>query len=315
MAGFNPMGIPLGNIGAMTGADFSPYMEMVRTRMAQAQAERDRADEQRRFEAEQQMRAAQMGAERESQKAQLGLSQARLGLEKADLSERARQSDADRALQQERAQMAQEGDKAQLGLSQAQLALEREKMAQRGEESRAERAIEEARLAQAAEAEAQRMRMENERLGLAQREFEEDRAARKDVLTREQEARKAETTAKTQGQTFEQWVDNGMPGVEAWRERGAEWPVEYRADMEEIERTGDPALLLSQLAARIARMETQEVQVPRMADDVTPEMRMFIVQDAKRQHAIALEQLHNRRDFLERELAAMFRQYRTSTKG
>lgn len=92
MAGFAPMGIPLGNIGPTTGADFSPYFEMMRQRQLAEQAEADRVAQARRqaeaqrFEQEQALadRAFRGGLESR----QLGWQKSQFG---AEMTERERQ--------------------------------------------------------------------------------------------------------------------------------------------------------------------------------------------------------------------------------
>lgn len=64
MAGFAPMGIPLGNIGPQTGADFSPYFEMMRQRQLAEQAAADRAEQARRQDEAQRFEAEQAAADR-----------------------------------------------------------------------------------------------------------------------------------------------------------------------------------------------------------------------------------------------------------
>ncbi len=64
MAGFAPMGIPLGNIGPQTGADFSPYFEMMRQRQLAEQAAADRAEQARRQNEAQRFEAEQAAADR-----------------------------------------------------------------------------------------------------------------------------------------------------------------------------------------------------------------------------------------------------------
>lgn len=92
MAGFAPMGIPLGNIGPTTGADFSPYFEMMRQQQMAAQAEADRAAQAKRLAEAQRFEREGAEADRAYRS---GLEARQLGWQKAqfggEMAERERQ--------------------------------------------------------------------------------------------------------------------------------------------------------------------------------------------------------------------------------